>query len=144
MSGDSGRTLAGRFQLMEPLGTGGMAVVHRGVDLRLNRNVAVKLMLGEHAREPELRKRFDREARAMARLRHPHIVEVFELGQDLDGTPFIVSELVNGVDLATALERLGPLPWELALWIVERCLEGLAELHDCGIVHRDLKPSNIL
>lgn len=140
----SGKILDGRYELLEPLGSGGMARVFRGRDLQLQRSVAIKLLPEDRADDEHLRARLTREAQAMARLNHPHVVQVYGSASPTSPTPYLVTELVVGTDLADALLENGSMPWELALWIVERCLSGLAAIHATHVIHRDIKPSNIL
>ena len=123
-----------------------MATVYRAVDTRLTRTVAVKVMhvgLGDDA---EFARKFDREARAAAKLSHPNVVSVFDQGQDLDGPsrPYIVMEYVPGQTLRDVLNREAPMTPSRALEIMEPVLVALAVAHDAGLVHRDVKPENVL
>jgi eukaryotic-like serine/threonine-protein kinase len=142
-----GDVLAGRYRVDAPLGVGGMASVYRARDLRLERNVAVKVLLPNLAADPVLAKRFDREARALAAAAHPNVVSVFDVepGDPETGRePFYVMELCDGGSLADRLATSGRLePRELAS-TVAAVAGGLAELHRRGLVHRDVKPHNIL
>jgi eukaryotic-like serine/threonine-protein kinase len=135
--------LAGRYELAEPLGAGGMAHVTAAYDRLLDRRVAVKLIRDELVGDVASRERLLREARAAAGLHHPNTVAVFDVGED-GGRPFIVMELVEGETLADRLARVGALPPDEAVRIAGAVLEGLAAAHDRGLVHRDVKPSNIL
>ncbi|PYQ52569.1 MAG: hypothetical protein DMF78_10990 [Acidobacteria bacterium] len=131
----------GRFRVLDLVGEGAMGVVYRGRDQSLDRDVALKVMRAKSA-EPEDRERFLREARSVARLQHPNIITVYELG-DHDGAPFIAMELLEGVDLQRAIEGgLRPNP-RVTLPIVLQLLAGLGHAHEHGIVHRDIKPSNL-
>jgi len=142
-----GDVLAGRYRVDAPLGVGGMASVYRARDLRLERDVAVKVLLPNLAADPVLAKRFDREARALAAAAHPNVVSVFDVepGDPETGRePFYVMELCDGGSLADRLSASGRLePRELAS-TVAAVAGGLAELHRRGLVHRDVKPHNIL
>jgi len=131
----------GRFRILDRVGEGAMGVVFRGRDEALDRDVALKVMRAR-ATGPEDRERFLREARAVARLQHPNIITVYELGEH-DGAPFIAMELLEGVDLQRAIEGgLRPNP-RATLPIVLQLLAGLGHAHENGIVHRDVKPSNL-
>jgi beta-lactam-binding protein with PASTA domain/serine/threonine protein kinase len=142
-----GRLLDGRYQITQRLARGGMATVYRAIDTRLTRTVAVKVMhvgLGDDA---EFARKFDREARAAAKLSHPNVVSVFDQGQDVAGSnrrPYIVMEHVEGQTLRDILNRDAPLPAGRALEIMEPVLAALAVAHDAGLVHRDVKPENVL
>lgn len=138
------RVLVGRYQLGEVLGQGGMGVVHRGVDLRLERPVAVKLVRPDVAEGGTQKERFLREAKRTAQLRHPGIVEVYDFGQTEEGEAFFVMELLDGESLSSRVRREGRLPESLAVHIATQICAALAVAHDAGIVHRDLKPANVL
>src|SRR5688572_17858779 len=130
----------GRFRILSVLGRGAMGVVYRGRDEGLQRDVAVKVMLGDP--DLENRRRFEREARAAGRLQHPNIVTVYELGEHA-GAPFIAMELLEGLDLQRAIAGgMRPNP-RATLPIVLQVLAGLGHAHEHGIVHRDVKPSNV-
>lgn len=134
--------LGDRYELRSVIGRGGMAEVRDGWDARLQRAVAIKLMHPVLSADPQNRNRFDLEARAAARLNHPHVVAVHDSGDD-DGTPFIVMERLPGPSLAEELTR-GPLPPERVRKLLDQLLSALEAAHDGGILHRDIKPSNIL
>ncbi|MGW4462998.1 protein kinase domain-containing protein [Micromonospora sp. NPDC004704] len=138
----AGRVIADRYELQTMLGRGGMAVVWRGVDLRLGRSVAVKLLNPAGMADPSMLERFDREARTAARLGHPNIVAVHDVGSD-GGEPYLVMELVDGPNLATLLGD-GPLGPDRALEVAGQVCGALATAHAAGVVHRDIKPANIL
>jgi serine/threonine-protein kinase len=137
--------IAGRYQLERRLGYGGMSTVHLALDLRLERQVAVKLLAEHLADEPAFVSRFQREAQAAARLVHPNIVQVFDSGRDeASGQYFIVMEYVEGASCAEILREQGWVDVEDALSIIEQACEGLAYAHRHGVVHRDVKPGNLL
>lgn len=132
----------GRYQITGRLGRGGMGQVYRAYDESLDREVAVKTLSGEGPLDPESLQRFEIEARAAARLQHPNILTVYELGEDR-GLKFIAMELLGGVDLETALRAEDPLLLEEKLEVAVQVCRGLAYAHQHGIVHRDMKPSNV-
>ena len=133
----------GKYDIVRPLGKGAMGVVYHAHDSLLDRDVALKVMLRQFAADPEQKHRFEREARAVAKLMHPNVVLVFDLGYHTDRSPYIAMELLKGQDLLQAL-RLGiPLPLDRKVSIILQVLDGLAHAHQTGIVHRDVKPANI-
>jgi serine/threonine-protein kinase len=137
--------IAGRYRLEGRLGFGGMSTVHRAVDLRLERQVAVKLLAEHLADDPTFVSRFQREAQAAARLVHPNIVQVFDSGQDQrTGQYYIVMEYIEGSSCAEILRDDGWVEVEEALSIIEQACEGLNYAHRNGVVHRDVKPGNLL
>ncbi|MEV4537002.1 serine/threonine-protein kinase [Asanoa sp. NPDC049518] len=138
----AGRRLADRYELEEVLARGGMGVVWRGRDLRLDRAVAVKLVAGSVLTDPTVVERFDREARTVARLNHPNIVAVYDFGTDL-GDSYLVMELVEGRSVA-AMIRDGQLPISEAVAVAAQTCAGLAAAHRAGVVHRDVKPANLI
>ena len=138
-----GRVLAGRYDLLDRIGQGGMAVVYRARDLALNRLVAVKVLREHLAEDPSLVERFQLEARSAASLDNRHVVQVFDVGTDLE-SHYIVMELVDGENLKDYLTRTGPLPVDEALGIVDQVAAALGEAHAQHIIHRDIKPQNIL
>ncbi|MEX2182941.1 MAG: protein kinase [Chloroflexota bacterium] len=141
--GDGARIVAGRYRLGAVLGRGGMATVHRATDIRLGREVAVKLLRPEVTTDRDLAQRFRREALAATVLRHPNIVPCLDTGTDGD-QPFLVMELVDGEDLAARLRRGGRLAPAEAARIGLEVARALGVAHVRGIVHRDIKPGNIL
>ncbi|MEY4582629.1 MAG: hypothetical protein RL701_7332, partial [Pseudomonadota bacterium] len=138
-----GSVLLQRYRIDAVLGRGGMSTVYRGVQLSVKRPVAIKLIAGNLARDPECVLRFRREAEAMARLQHPNTVRIYEFGVTEQDELFIVMELLEGQDLAERIVEQGTLPVPEALSITRQALESLCEAHGLGIVHRDLKPANI-
>jgi serine/threonine protein kinase len=135
--------LAGRYRLIAPLGEGGMASVYRARDLRLNREVAIKVLRDELTRDPQFLARFEREAQVVASLSHPNIVPVYDVGEE-QGSHFIVMEYVRGRTLKETLAVEGPLPPARAVTILLSILDALGYAHRQGLIHRDIKPQNIL
>jgi len=137
-----GQVVAGRYRLGSILGRGGMAEVRRAEDLRLARSVAVKFLDPVLAARPDVRRRFEDEARSAARLNHPSVVQVFDSGE-WEGRPFIVTELLSGRTLAWEMAR-GPLPVARVRAVAGDVLDALAAAHAAGVIHRDIKPANLL
>lgn len=135
--------LSNRYEILEKIGEGGMAVVYRGRDHRLNRPVAIKVLHSHYARDPQFLARFQHEAEAAAILNHPNIVRVYDVGQD-GGTHYIVMEYVDGENLKALIHREAPMEIARAITIAEEVARGLAAAHQVGLVHRDIKPQNIL
>jgi serine/threonine-protein kinase len=138
-----GRVLDGRYEIVRKLARGGMATVYLGTDLRLTRTVAVKIMHESLGGDAEFVARFDREARAAARLVHPGVVSVFDQGMD-QGRPYIVMEYVEGRTLRQVVIREAPMPPARALDLLIPVVSAVAAAHEDGIVHRDLKPENVM
>jgi tRNA A-37 threonylcarbamoyl transferase component Bud32 len=132
------------YRVLDRLGSGGFATVFRAEDTRLGRQVAIKVLRPENAENREHRRRFLREATALARLNHPNVLQVFSCSGPEEPSPYLVTELVHGPSLSDWITRSGDLPWEIALAVIEQALRGLACIHKANIVHRDIKPSNIL
>src|SRR5580692_2491524 len=141
----SAAEIAGRYRLESRLGFGGMSTVQLAMDLRLERQVAVKLLAEHLADDPTFVSRFQREAQAAARLVHPNIVQVFDSGRDeRTGQYFIVMEYIEGSSCAEILRDDGWVDVEEAASIIEQACEGLHYAHRHGVVHRDVKPGNLL
>jgi predicted Ser/Thr protein kinase len=137
-----GYVLAGRYRIEGRIGTGGIGIVYRAAQLPLERPVAVKVLHDDLLSMHELRARFEREARVLSALSHPHVVSISDYGIDED-RPFLVMELLEGETLEEVVRR-GPMAPELALELSRQILRGLASAHQKGIAHRDLKPANVL
>ena len=135
--------LGERYQLQNPIGRGGMATIYRGLDMRMDRVVAVKVLREVYSTDPKFVTRFQREAKAASSLQHPNIVQVYDYGQT-DGNYFIVMELVEGTDLRRYLRSRGVLAIDRAVIIAHDVALGLGAAHRRGIVHRDVKPQNVL
>ncbi len=133
----------GKYEILRTLGRGAMGHVYVAHDTVLDRDVALKVMVAQIADDPELKLRFEREARAIAKMTHPNVVTVFDMGNHSDGSPFIAMELLRGQDLQKAMRQVPPLPLERKVAIIVQVLAGLAQAHEAGIVHRDIKPANI-
>ncbi len=140
MSLEAGQKLA-HYEILEPIGKGGMGEVYRAKDSKLGRDVAIKVLREEFAENEERLARFKREAKVLAALNHPGIAAIHGL-EESDGTHYLVLELVPGETLAERISR-GPIPVEEAIEIASKIAEALEEAHEHGIVHRDLKPANI-
>jgi len=134
---------ARQYRLLEKLGAGGMGIVFRVVHEGLGRTLALKVLLPERVQQPEALARFDREIRFVGQLNHPNVVQPTDGGEE-NGVRFLVMEYVDGVDLATLTEQVGPLPLADACEIVRQAAAGLEHAHERGIVHRDIKPSNLM
>jgi eukaryotic-like serine/threonine-protein kinase len=136
------RTRFGPYEILSALGAGGMGEVYKARDTRLDRTVAIKILNDTLAADPQFRERFDREARAISQLDHPHICALYDVG-DQDGAAFLVMQYLEGETLADRLTK-GPLPIERALTTAIEIASALDKAHRAGIVHRDLKPGNIM
>ena len=138
-----GRMLDGRYEILERIGTGGMAVVYKTRDQRLNRLVAVKVLRPDLAQDADFRRRFNAESQAVAQLSHPNIVSVYDVSRGGD-TEYIVMELIDGITLKQYMEKRGQLNWRESLHFITQIMRGLSHAHSRGIVHRDIKPQNIM
>jgi len=135
-------TKLGPYEILSPLGAGGMGEVYRARDTRLDRTVAVKILPPHLSEQPEARERFEREARAVSSLNHANICQLYDVGRQ-EGVHYLVMEYLEGETLATRLIR-GPLPLEQVLRYGAEIADGLDKAHRSGVVHRDLKPGNIM
>jgi serine/threonine-protein kinase len=140
----AGKEIAGRYRILTKLGEGGMGAVYRGEQISLRRSVAVKLLRAELSANPVLLRRFSAEAEAVAKLSHPNTVNVYDFGQDTDGSLFIAMELIEGRSLRSAIAEEGPFAPPRALHIAAQVAASLADAHAHSIVHRDLKPDNVM
>lgn len=139
-----GKFLDNRYELLEVIGTGGMAVVYKARCHRLNRLVAVKILKQELAQDAEFRRRFHDESQAVAMLSHPNIVAVYDVSHS-DDLDYIVMELIDGITLKQYMQKKGaPLNWREALHFITQIMRGLSHAHSRGIIHRDIKPHNIM
>src|SRR5262245_48294891 len=137
----SAGTRVGAFEILAAIGAGGMGEVYRARDLKLDRDVAIKVLPESVADDPDRIARFRREARVLASLNHPHIAAIYGL-EETPGTQFLILELVEGETLAQRL-KAGPLPLDDALTVARQMADALEAAHEQGIIHRDLKPANI-
>lgn len=140
---DIGRQL-GKYRILEQVGSGGMSVVYRGVDTLLDREVAVKVLHPHLSSKSESRLRLAREARAVAKLHHPNILEVYDFSGSDSQEAFIVTEFIQGQTLRQYVETTRLEPPEVAAMVVHRIADALAQAHEAGIIHRDLKPENVM
>ena len=138
-----GALLDGRYRVDTTIATGGMSTVYRGFDVRLDRPVALKVMDARYAGDHQFLTRFQREARAVARLKNPGLVAIYDQGGDA-GHPFLVMELIEGGTLRELLRERGPMPPHAVVAVMRPVLGGLGEAHRAGLVHRDIKPENVL
>ena len=142
-----GSVLDGRYRVETVIASGGMSTVYRGHDVRLDRPVALKVMDARYAGDHQFLTRFQREARAIARLKNPGLVAIYDQGgyeQGAAGPPFLVMELVEGGTLRELLRERGPMPPHAVVAVLRPVLGGLGEAHRAGLVHRDIKPENVL
>ena len=138
-----GKMLDNRYEIVEKIGTGGMAIVFKAKDHRLNRFVAVKIMKEELAEDEEFRRRFRAESQAVAMLSHPNIVSVYDVSRT-GNIEYIVMELIEGITLKQYINRKGLLTWKETLHFTTQIVKALSHAHSRGIVHRDIKPQNIM
>ncbi|HEY3136061.1 MAG TPA: protein kinase, partial [Blastocatellia bacterium] len=138
------RTIDNKYRLEQLIGRGGMGAVYEASDLRLNRRVAIKIMLGNMFGDPTALRRFEREAQASARLNHPNIIAVYDYGGIRTDGAYLVMELVRGTTLRSELQRVGRLDPKIAAAWFAQLLEGVKAAHQAGVIHRDLKPENVL
>ncbi len=138
-----GDVIGGKYEVEGLIGLGGMGAVLAGSHMHLQQPVAIKVLLPTYVKNPDVRSRFLREARAAARLRSDHVTRTYDVGVTDGGLPYMVMERLEGVDLAGALETEGPFRVERAVGFVLQACEAVAEAHAAGIVHRDIKPGNL-
>ena len=140
------RVIADRYRLVDLVGEGGMGAVYRAEHIRMGKVLALKILRGDFALEPEAVERFLAEAQIVSRLSHPHTIAVFDFGEidDAGSGFYLAMEYVPGKDLATVLRESGPLPEARVAEIGQQILGSLGEAHDAGIVHRDMKPGNVM
>ena len=138
-----GKMLDNRYEILEKIGTGGMANVYKAKCHRLNRLVAVKILKNDLAQNEEFRRRFNAESQAVAQLSHPNIVSVYDVSRGGD-TEYIVMELIDGITLKQYMEKRGQLNWRESLHFITQIMRGLSHAHGRGIVHRDIKPQNVM
>ena len=137
-----GKMLDNRYELLEVIGSGGMAIVYKAKCHRLNRLVAVKVLKSDLAEDADFRRRFRDESQAVAMLSHPNIVSVYDVSRG--ETEYIVMELIDGITLKQYMEKRGQLNWREALHFITQIMKALAHAHSRGIIHRDIKPQNIM
>lgn len=138
-----GKMLDNRYEILERIGTGGMAIVYKAKCHRLNRLVAIKILKSDLAQNEEFRRRFNAESQAVAQLSHPNIVSVYDVSRGGD-MEYIVMELIDGITLKQYMEKRGQLNWRESLHFITQVMRGLSHAHSRGIIHRDIKPQNIM
>lgn len=138
-----GKTLAERYELLEKIAEGGMARVYRGRDLLLKRTIAIKILKDQMTGDAAFIRRFEREAQSAAALSHPHIVNIYDVGEE-EGIHFMVMEYVDGKNLKEYIREKGKLAAPEAIKITRQIAEALEQAHQAGVIHRDIKPQNIL
>ncbi len=138
-----GKKLDGRYEILELVGFGGMAVVFKAYDLLENRHVAVKILKDEYLHNEEFRRRFRNESKAIAMLSHPNIVRVFDVNFS-DTVQYIVMEYIDGITLKEYIGQQGAVKWKETIHFTVQILRALQHAHDNGIVHRDIKPQNVM
>ncbi|HVV85801.1 MAG TPA: protein kinase, partial [Kofleriaceae bacterium] len=139
-----GREIGGRYRVIAKLGEGGMGAVYRGEQISLKRKVAIKVLRPELSADAGLVRRFNAEAELCAKLSHPNTVNIYDFGQDADGSLYIAMELLEGSSLRSVMQQEGAMPPARAIHIAQQICRSLADAHQHGIVHRDLKPDNVM
>ena len=135
-------TRLGPYEIVSPLGAGGMGEVYRARDARLDRTVAIKILPAQFSADPVHKQRFEREAKTISQLNHPHICTLYDIGHQ-DGADFLVMEYLDGETLGTRLKRAS-LPIDQVFQFASEIADALDEAHRRGVIHRDLKPGNIM
>ena len=138
-----GKLLDGRYEILEVIGVGGMAVVYKAMDHRLNRLVAVKILKEDYLGDADFRRRFHGESQAVAMLSHPNIVSVYDVSKN-EGLEYIVMELIDGITLKQYMDQRAPLSWRETLHFSMQIAKALEHAHSRGIIHRDIKPHNVM
>ncbi len=138
-----GKMLDNRYEILEVIGTGGMAIVYKAKCHRLNRMVAIKILKDDYAQDADFRRRFHAESQAVAMLSHPNIVAVYDVSRS-STVEYIVMELIDGITLKQYMQRKGKLSWRESLHFVTQIVKALSHAHSRGIIHRDIKPHNIM
>ena len=138
-----GKLLDGRYEIQEIIGVGGMAVVYKAMDHRLNRLVAVKILKEDYLGDADFRRRFHGESQAVAMLSHPNIVSVYDVSKN-EGLEYIVMELIDGITLKQYMDQRAPLSWRETLHFSMQIAKALEHAHSRGIIHRDIKPHNVM
>ncbi|HNB25241.1 MAG TPA: serine/threonine-protein kinase, partial [Candidatus Melainabacteria bacterium] len=139
-----GTVLKKRFEILQELGSGGMAVVYLANDQELNRKVAIKVLHLFMLSDEDSRVRFEREAQILSQLSNLHLPQLFSSGLLVDDVPYLVFEFIDGVSLADEIKKAGGLPWKRALKIATQIATAMQYVHENGVVHRDLKPRNLM
>ena len=139
-----GRVLAGRYQLIEKLGQGGMGAVYKGQHVKMNRLTAIKILTADLADNPEFVTRFEREAEMASHIDNPHAVSIYDFGEADDGLVYLAMEFLDGEPLSSVIAREGALPIDRVVSITRQAAEALEAAHQIGIVHRDFKPDNVM
>ena len=138
-----GKLLDNRYEILEKIGSGGMADVYKARCHRLNRLVAIKILKEDLSQDAEFRRRFHAESQAVAMLSHPNIVSVYDVSRS-DNIDYIVMELIEGITLKQYMQKKGALSWKESLHFSTQIAKALAHAHERGIIHRDIKPQNIM
>ena len=139
-----GRVIAGRYAVVKKLNQGGMGAVYLAIQRPLDRPVALKVLLRSHLEDPTASRRFEKEARSVSRLTHPHVVTLYDFGETETGELYIAMEYLEGMSLRDLLERSSYITWDRALHMMRGVTSALTAAHAAGIIHRDLKPENVM